>query len=102
MAFDFDFDLEYAVYELEQLDDLLCVFNEFVGDELPTKNEDGLPPEMDAQLFCNALGRYCSLTVIAQNLLRKIHQGMTEAIDTQLRSRREKKEADKKKGGDAA
>lgn len=95
---DFKFDLEHAAYELEQIDNLLDIFNEFIGDELPVygRPKEGISPSLEMRIFCDRLERNWCLTVTAIALIRKIHDDMTEAIEKYYSEQREKK------GGDAA
>lgn len=95
----FDFDLENAAIELEEVNNLLGIFNEFVGEECPEKDARNHDAVLAAVIFADRHHSFWSLIKTAQDKIIAMHNEMEAAIEKCFADK--KKEA-AKKGGDAA
>lgn len=88
---EFEFELEDAVHELEQINDLLNIYNEFVRNECPEAEARGEDVKLAAQIFAIRTHNYFSLIEAAQDKLSVIRHAMEAAIGKSFE--------DKKDGG---
>lgn len=90
-----DFDLESAECELEHINDLLSIFQEFMDSECPLEGESGTDAELAAQLYANRSHMYRNVLYAAQDKIIAMRESMNFAIAKYF-------EKSKKKGGDVA
>ncbi|MCH5203118.1 MAG: hypothetical protein J1F03_00135 [Oscillospiraceae bacterium] len=96
---DFKFDLENAAIELEHINHLLGIFNEFVSEECPEKDKNKRDKVLAAMIFADRMSSFQSLIYAAQDKIIAMHDEMEASIEKYFSDK--KKEA-AKKGGDAA
>lgn len=89
----FEFDLEQAEAELNNVEDLLAVFWGFFNEERPFGEEANAAA---ALWFVHQCKTYESVVNAAWDKVRKVRADMEAAIEKQYR------EAEQKKGGEAA
>ncbi len=90
----YEFDLEDATHGLEQINDLLCIYKEFVDNECPENDTCGDDAKLAAQLFASRTRQFSCLIDAAQDKIIAICNEMETTI--------EKYHQSKKKGGDVA
>lgn len=91
----FEFDLEEAVNELKQVNDLLCTYQEFFEHECPTKGARGEDAKLSAQIFADRSYQFRSLIYAAQDKITAMHKEMETAIENHYHG-------ENQKGGEAA
>ena len=84
---EFDFDLEMAQVELECINDLLGIFNEFYGEECPAEDTDKML-SVRAVIFCARTHHYASLINAAQDKLIRLREQMNSAIESYYASKK--------------
>ena len=93
--FNFEFDLETAALELERVNDLLCVYQEFFESECPPEGAKGKEADFAARYFADRSYQFQSVIYAVQDKIIEIHKKMETAIDAYFASA-------KKNGGDVA
>lgn len=91
----FNFDLESAEIELEEVNDLLCIYQEFFENECPQEDECGEDAELSARIFAERSYQFRTLIYAAQDKLSRLRKKMKSAIESHFHG-------DEQKGGDAA